>query len=727
MLQRTLSGHAHALGAVVAVFLTGAVGLTAQSTPPASSGGESERTTQDDPHAKPKLIVTANRSELPAFDAAASIETLFHADLQARSYRTLPQALRDLPGVLVQETGVGQGSPYIRGWTGYHNVLLIDGVRLNNSVFRSGPNQYWATVDPLSIDRIEVVKGSSSVLYGSDAVGGTVQAFTKDPWTDDPGFSSGLSTFIRYASADGSLQGRGELSLGHWNDDGSHTSLLVGGDRKFFDDVEAGGGSGRLPNTGYDEWAFDTKLVHRFDEHSRLVLAHQKFRQIDAPRTHRTNAAKSWRGTAVGNDQVHDFDQDRSLSYVQYHGEDLGGAIDAIHANVSFHSQKEDLFRVRSNGRSENQGFDVDTYGFWLSFESKTQVGLLTYGFEWYRDKVDSYLLQNNPGAFDWIQGPVADAATYDLAAVFVQDRYEFDDRFDVTLGARLNYAAADADSVRDPATNAQIQIDEDWSDVVFSGRANYELVSDQLALFGGISQGFRAPNLSDLSRFDSARSNEFEIPSTDLDSEKFVSYELGVRAETERLAAQAAYFWTDVEDLITRFPTGNTRPGGETEIAKGNVGDGWIWGLELGASYRALDSFTVFGNVTYMEGMVSNYTTSLTQTTGDWLSRLMPLSGQVGVRWDEPVEQRYWGEALVRMAGDANKLSFADSTDTQRIPPGGTPGYAVLDLGAGWQVKENATLNLRCENVTDVDYRVHGSGNNLAGRSFVVLMESRF
>ena len=117
-----------------------------------------------------------------------------------------------------------------------------------SSVFRSGPNQYWATVDPLSIDRIEVVKGSSSVLYGSDAVGGTVQAFTKDPWTDDPGFSSGLSTFIRYASADGSLQGRGELSLGHWNDDGSHTSLLVGGDRKFFDYVESGVGSDRLPN-----------------------------------------------------------------------------------------------------------------------------------------------------------------------------------------------------------------------------------------------------------------------------------------------------------------------------------------------------------------------------------------------------------------------------------------------------------------------------------------------
>lgn len=702
------------------VFLTGPVAVVAQSPPQ-----DPPKTTTQQPDER--IVVTANRDALPAFDAAAAIETLFQSDLRRRAYRTLPQALRDVPGVLVQETGPGQGSPHIRGWTGYHTLLLVDGIRLNNSTFRSGPNQYWGTVDPLLVDHIEVVKGASSVLYGSDAVGGTVQVFTKDPWTEGPGFSSGMSTFLRYASADRSLQGRGELSLGQTHDDGSHTSLLIGGDRKFFDDVEAGGGSGRLANTGYEEWAFDAKLVHRFDEHARLVFAHQSFRQIDAPRTHRTAFAKSWRGTTLGTDQTHDFDQDRDLSYVQYHAEDLGGAIDEVHASFSVHSQKEDLFRVRSNGRSEHQGFDVDTYGLWLTMISRTSIGEFAYGVEWYRDSVDSYLQQSTPGASDWIQGPVADAASYDLGALFVQDRIEVDERLDVTLGARVNYAAADADSVRDPATNAQIAVDDSWSDLVFSARANHELVPDELAVFGGVGQGFRAPNLSDLSRFDTAQSNEFEIPSTDLGSERFVTWEIGLRAETERFAGQASYFWTDVQDLITRFPTGNTRPTGEVEVTKDNVGDGWIWGVELGGSFRAGDGLTAFGNLTYMEGMVSNFTTSLTQTSGDWFSKLMPLSGQLGLRWDEPVEERWWGEAIVRLAADADKLSFSDRRDTQRIPPGGTPGYAALDLGAGWQVRENATLQLRCENLTDVDYRVHGSGTNMPGRSFVVLMETRF
>jgi len=86
-----------------------------------------------------------------------------------------------VPGVMVQKTGHGQGSPYIRGFTGFRTLLMIDGIRLNNAVFRDGPNQYWNTVDPFSIERLEVVKGPSSVLYGSDAIGGTVNVITRGP------------------------------------------------------------------------------------------------------------------------------------------------------------------------------------------------------------------------------------------------------------------------------------------------------------------------------------------------------------------------------------------------------------------------------------------------------------------------------------------------------------------------------------------------------------------
>ena len=124
-------------------------------------------------------VVTATTEADAAFDVPYAVHIIPEARID--QLRTFPQALRDVPGVMVQETSAAQGSPFIRGFTGFRTLTLIDGVRLNNSTFRSGPNQYMGTIDPLGIERIEVVKGPSSVLYGSDAIGGTVQVFTKDP------------------------------------------------------------------------------------------------------------------------------------------------------------------------------------------------------------------------------------------------------------------------------------------------------------------------------------------------------------------------------------------------------------------------------------------------------------------------------------------------------------------------------------------------------------------
>ena len=124
--------------------------------------------------------------------------------------RTLPEALGEVPGVLVQKTSNGQGSPFIRGFTGFRNVLLIDGIRLNNSVFRDGPNQYWNTVDTFAASRIEVLKGPASVLYGSDAIGGAVNVLSDIPGAAKPGFSP--RALYRYSNAESSDTIRGDLT-----------------------------------------------------------------------------------------------------------------------------------------------------------------------------------------------------------------------------------------------------------------------------------------------------------------------------------------------------------------------------------------------------------------------------------------------------------------------------------------------------------------------------------
>ena len=102
------------------------------------------------------------------------------------------------------------------------------------------------------------------------------------------------------------------------------------------------------------------------------------------------------------------------------------------------------------------------------------------------------------------------------------------------------------------------------------------------------------------------------------------------------------------------------------------------------------------------------------------WVSRLSPLRGSVAVRYDSP-DERWWVEGRVIAADEADKLSEGDKEDTQRIPPGGTPGYVVASLRGGWEVSEDVSLTLGLENLTDEDYRVHGSGVNGEGFGAVI------
>jgi len=103
-----------------------------------------------------------------------------------------------------------------------------------------------------------------------------------------------------------------------------------------------------------------------------------------------------------------------------------------------------------------------------------------------------------------------------------------------------------------------------------------------------------------------------------------------------------------------------------------------------------------------------------------------MPATAQVGLRWDHP-DKKVWAEVTGTFAHKQDLLPADDVRDTSRIPPGGTPGYAVLSMRTGYQVAKNVDVTFAIENVTNADYRIHGSGINEPGRNFVFGMEMRF
>jgi hemoglobin/transferrin/lactoferrin receptor protein len=183
-----------------------------------------------------EIVVTATRTGREAADVPFSTSRVDRRGLdglETRLRRTVTDGMVDLPSVMVQKTAYGQASPFIRGFTGYRTVMLVDGIRLNNSTFRSGPNQYWATVDPFTVERIELVRGAGSVLYGSDAVGGVANAVARRRSSFEEGTHVGYRSLVRYAGAEDSWTVRGEAE-GNVDDLG----FLFGGTYRTYDDFE---------------------------------------------------------------------------------------------------------------------------------------------------------------------------------------------------------------------------------------------------------------------------------------------------------------------------------------------------------------------------------------------------------------------------------------------------------------------------------------------------------
>lgn len=663
-----------------------------------------------DPSPPEMISVVGTRSASKLFEVPYTVHRIDANTYLANAYRTTPQAFRDIPGVMVQETSMGQGSPYIRGFTGFRNLFLVDGVRLNNSTFREGPNQYWATVDGFSLQALEVLNGAASTLYGTDAVGGTVNALTIDPEGTHTRLMARGSTAENSAIA--SLEQSLELN--------STTGIWAGVSIKSFGDLEGGRDLGLQSNVGYDEESYGLKLVKRLGDTVKLTLLHQQLQQDDVPRTHTTSSAKSWEGTSIGTDLQRSYDQRRTLSYLMYDHDGPFAGVDHLKLTLSSQNADESLQRIRSNRRVEWQDVDVDTQGLSLQLESTSAFGRWTYGVDYYRDTVDSFATGNN------VQGPVADDAGYEMVDLFVQNLYELGAQTQLTTGIRSTNVSLDADKILDPDRRTAYSASADWDQVIGNIRISHQLVPGSLIVFAGTSQSFRTPNLSDYTRFDSARTNEFEIPSIGLTPEKYLAFESGLKWRGNLGEFEAAVFRTRISDMIIRVPTGRIRDG-NFEITKKNVGDGHVQGIEARTRIALSSAMFLKGMLSWLDSSVNSYPTSQPVLVKEPLERLMPFTWHTSLEWRPQTSPLgLWGEVSVEHANQQDELSSRDRNDTSRIPPGGTPAFTVLNLYSGIEMGDYRVY-LALENLLDEDYRIHGSGTNRPGRNAVLTISANW
>jgi iron complex outermembrane receptor protein/hemoglobin/transferrin/lactoferrin receptor protein len=727
--------------------LTFALSTPAVSAAQPAAGEDDER---PEDAAAQTVTVKGERSDRgpPSGRATSKVD---RRDMEERLPRSAPDALRYEPGVFVQQSAHGQASPFLRGRTGQQTLMLFDGIRMNTSLYRQGPNQYFFTLDAQTIRSIDVTRGGASTRYGSDAIGGVLDARPIEPALDPDatGPRARPRASLRLASADEDVGQRFQVDTQIT----PRLRVLAGAGLRRAGRLESGGPvrsprTGAAPlvpafeddgrtqlGTGFRELTADGRLVLGIGGGRRLVAAAYAYRQYDSPRTDQCPPPFAPLSECLNYDE-----QFRSLAYLSFEGA-MGAMGRFCRVALSYQRQHERRTNDRPGSFIKNLGRDdVDTLGATVKIQGSEiplapwATARIHYGGDAFVDLVGSRAWTEFTDIDAIIQlsrGQYLDGARHLQGGAFVEAETTLGERLIVRAGGRGAFARATAPA--DPASGTRA-VDGTWPIAV--GHAGAELsVTDSLALLASVDRSYRAPNLDDLtSRQQSGPGFQFENP--DLLPEKAVTVEGGARWTGARVEADAWVFHSMVTDAIARSlrtladcppETPQCRTSWSRFQLVNLPGVSFITGFELSARASLPLDFTARATLAYAYGSAPNPQArpedpALPYAERVPISRIPPLNGTLEARWGGLLG--FYAGAGLRWALLQDRLAPTDHSDA-RIPEGGTPGFAVLDLRAGYRLRRELVLTAALENVTDAAYRYHGSSVNGPGRGILVHVEA--
>jgi hemoglobin/transferrin/lactoferrin receptor protein len=637
-------------------------------------------------HTLAELVVTAQRNSTRRFDTPEAIDLTTEDAIRSRQFRTAPEALSATPGVMVQKTNHGGGSPFVRGLTGNQTLLLIDGIRLSNATFRYGPNQYLNTIDIFGIQRMEVLRGSGSVQYGSDALGGAIQAFSRDAvLRDDP-------LWTAEALWRGATQGM-EQSLHGEVQYGSKRMAIAGGiSRRDFGDPVGGDTTGRQSPGGYKELAFDLKGKFALAPNTFLTVAHQNMRQGHIPVFHKVQ---------LEDYALNEFDpQARALTYARVEQQLQRGIWESLSITASL-QQTEEGRGSRKNGSTvlREEQDRVRALGF------SAQIGN-RFGSRWtansgldiYHDRVNSTRTDTdlNTGIASSRRGLYPDDATMSSLALFSLHEWDLP-LWHFSAGVRWNSFVITATD--EAVGKARIK-----PAALVGTAAVMRKTGVHSRLFVSVNSAFRAPNIDDLGTLGIV-DFRFETPNYDLQPEQAVNYQIGYKWQGTKLQGEAFIFRSELRNLITRVRVDTQTMQGYPLYQKENAGRAYIQGFETAWRFAFASNWSVQGALTYTYGQ--------NMSQREPVRRIPPLYGRLALEY-APGAWLFGGEW---QAADKQSRLAAGDTDDNRIPQGGTPGWNVLNLHTRYTWR-SLSFRLSALNLFNKDYRTHGSGVNGYGRS---------
>jgi len=641
-----------------------------------------------------EIQVTATRRLTEVSNVSAAL-TLISSD-EIHGAKLTTDALAAQIGVYLQQTTPGQGSAIVRGLKGSEILHIVDGMRLNNAIFRNAPTQYLALVSPGTIDRIEVLRGAPASLYGSDAVGGVIQVLSRIPKFD------GSETEFRrsvHLSLDTAEIGR----LMHATLDAGNRSLagLISIDYLETGSRRTGSGE-RIGPTGYESRGARIAVSSTPDDGRSWLFDFQYTNQPDTQRI--DELIPGFGQTQPSSSEFRFAPNERLFAHLRHMRADGLWSADWSF-DIGWQRIVDD--RITRNFGSAIRSYESnrsDLFELTLSASRETGQGSWIIGGEYYHDRVASQRVEEDlsSGQISTVQSRFPDDSSVGQAAIYANLLQRIGERHRFSGGLRLS--AVDIDL---PQTTASIAASLSLADI--SADIGWIVqVSGQLQMVANLGHGFRAPNIFDMGSLGARPGNRFNIPNPALDSEHVTQFDAGVRGHTNRSDTELIFYWLHYRDRITSVLTGSMTGDGRDIVQSQNLAEADIRGIEAAGSFTLVKNLRLDAIINFTRGEEK-----VGGSTAVPADRIPPLNGRVGLLY-EPNEVLTI-EPFVVFADSQTRLSPRDIRDV-RIDSGGTTGWMTANLRASWRPNEKWHVTVSLENLLDKQYRHHGSGIDAVG-----------
>ena len=703
-----------------------------------------------------EVVVSFNKWEQSRNEIPNRIEKINRQDVRLRNPQTTADLLGQMGGVFIQKSQLSGGSPMIRGFATNRVLIVNDGVRMNNAIYRSGNLQNIISIDPFTIENGEVVFGPGSLIYGSDAIGGVMDFRSVTPkFSTNEKLNVGGNTALRYSSANQEKTVHAAVHVGtkKWAYFSSFTSSAFsdlkmgvrGGQdsylRPFYvqrigstDSIVANPNPRVQKYSGYEQVNVLQKLRYAAGKHWDLQYAFTYAGTGSAPRYDRliqnrngkprfaewTYGPMLWRMhtlTAVNNRKNPFYDESRWIAAYQDYAE---SRIDRTRASLTRNIQSE----------------AVDAFSF--NWDAQKLVGKTQffYGIEQVSNKVGSVGSSTNisTNVVSPFVSRYPDGSRWTTSGLYLSQKTTVGKRVTLLSGLRYSYntlsARFDTSFIKFPYKALDIK------EGGVTGNLGVVFRSSEMWQWNAnISSGYRMPNVDDAGKLFESVPGNLTVPNPDLRSEYAWNFEGGfVFRIPQKFRLELNAFHTLLNNAIVRRPfTFN----GADSISFGgiksrvealqNVSRATVWGLQLSAQWNLLPSLVWQGHANWITG----------KETDDLKNEQVPLRhappfyGNSLLRYSK---NRLFMEASLYYNAPVASSKLAPSekakTDIYATDPSGNPyapGWHTINLKASYQLRKQLSFTLGWENITNQRYRPYSSGLVAAGSNLIVSVRTEF